>query len=78
MRRRAGYALSELLVAVAIAGLIIGVLTFLNVDYVSLARRATDFTRDQAEMLSGKVREQPLVAIMLAGAAGYLLGRLFR
>jgi hypothetical protein len=38
MRRR-GYALSELLVAVAIAGLIIGTLTFLNVDYISLGRR---------------------------------------
>jgi len=42
MRRRAGYALSELLVAVAIAGLIIGLLTFLNVDYVGLARRVVD------------------------------------
>lgn len=41
MRRR-GYALSELLVAVAIAGLIIGVLTFLNVDYVSFGRRVAD------------------------------------
>jgi hypothetical protein len=44
-RRRAGprgYALSELLVAVAIAGLIIGVLTFLNADYISLGRRVSD------------------------------------
>jgi hypothetical protein len=43
-RRRAprGYALSELLVAVAIAGLIIGVLTFLNVDYITLGRRVSD------------------------------------
>jgi prepilin-type N-terminal cleavage/methylation domain-containing protein len=41
MRRR-GYALSELLVAIAIAGLIIGVLTFLNVDYISLGRRVSD------------------------------------
>lgn len=41
MRRR-GYALSELLVAVAIAGLIVGALTFLNVDYVSLGRRVAD------------------------------------
>ncbi len=41
MRRR-GYALSELLVAVAIAGLIIGTLTFLNVDYISLGRRVAD------------------------------------
>ncbi|HEY1427597.1 MAG TPA: hypothetical protein VGF50_13070 [Caulobacteraceae bacterium] len=44
MRLR-GYALSELLVAVAIAGLIIGVLTFLNVDYVSLGRRVADIGR---------------------------------
>jgi hypothetical protein len=40
--RARGYALSELLVAVAIAGLIIGVLTFLNVDYISLGRRVSD------------------------------------
>jgi hypothetical protein len=39
---RRGYALSELLVAVAIAGLIIGTLTFLNVDYISLGRRVAD------------------------------------
>jgi type II secretory pathway pseudopilin PulG len=41
MRLR-GFALSELLVAVAIAGLIIGVLTFLNVNYVSLGRRVSE------------------------------------
>jgi hypothetical protein len=41
MRTR-GYALSELLVAVAIAGLIIGTLTFLNVDYISLGRRVSN------------------------------------
>jgi prepilin-type N-terminal cleavage/methylation domain-containing protein len=37
-----GFALTELLVAVAIAGLIIGVLTFLNVDYVGLSQRIGD------------------------------------
>ncbi len=42
------------------------------------ARQATDFTRDQAEMISGRVRDQPLVAILVAAAGGYLLGRLFR
>jgi hypothetical protein len=41
MRLR-GYALSELLVAIAIGGLIIGILTFLNVEYVGLARRVSD------------------------------------
>jgi hypothetical protein len=40
--RTRGYALAELLVAVAIAGLIIGTLTFLNVDYVSLGRRVSE------------------------------------
>jgi hypothetical protein len=40
--RLRGFALSELLVAVAIAGLIIGVLTYLNVDYVALSRRIGD------------------------------------
>ena len=43
-----GYALSELLVAVAIAGLIISVLTFLNVDYVGLARRVVDIQHPYA------------------------------
>ena len=42
------------------------------------ARQATDFTRDQAEAISGRVRDQPLVAILVAAAGGYLLGRLFR
>ena len=35
----AGYALSELLVALAVTGLIVSLLTFLNVDYLGLARR---------------------------------------
>jgi hypothetical protein len=44
MRRR-GYALSELLVALAVTGLIVSVLTFLNVDYVGLARRVADIAQ---------------------------------
>jgi prepilin-type N-terminal cleavage/methylation domain-containing protein len=47
MRLR-GFALSELLVAVAIAGLIISVLTFLNVDYIGLARRVVDIQHPYA------------------------------
>lgn len=39
MMKLRGYALSELLVAVAITGLIVGLLTFLDVDYVGFARR---------------------------------------
>jgi len=42
------------------------------------ARQATDFTRDQAEALSGRVRDQPITAVLVAAAAGYLIGRLFR
>jgi ElaB/YqjD/DUF883 family membrane-anchored ribosome-binding protein len=44
----------------------------------SAARQASEFTRDQAEMVSSRVRDQPLVAILVAAAGGYLLGRLFR
>ncbi|HEY1752022.1 MAG TPA: hypothetical protein VGG29_12205 [Caulobacteraceae bacterium] len=40
--RLKGFALAELLVAVAIAGLIVTVLAALNVDYVGLARRVAD------------------------------------
>lgn len=42
------------------------------------ARQASDFTRDQAEALSGRVRDQPIVAVLVAAAGGYLIGRLFR
>ena len=42
------------------------------------ARQATDFTRDQAAALSGRVRDQPITAVLVAAAAGYLIGRLFR
>ena len=42
------------------------------------ARSATDMARDQASAVSGRVREQPLMAILIAGAAGFLIGRLFR
>ncbi|HEX3918866.1 MAG TPA: prepilin-type N-terminal cleavage/methylation domain-containing protein [Caulobacteraceae bacterium] len=41
MRAR-GFALTELLVAVAIGGLIITVLTFLSVEYVGLGQRVSD------------------------------------
>ena len=42
------------------------------------ARQASDMASDQAEMLSDKVRDQPLVAILIAAGAGYLLGRIAR
>ncbi len=39
---------------------------------------AADTVRDQVETVSGKVREQPLLAIMIAAAVGFLLGRAMR
>jgi ElaB/YqjD/DUF883 family membrane-anchored ribosome-binding protein len=42
------------------------------------AHQASDYTKVQAEALSGQVRSQPLVAVLIAAGAGFLLGRLFR
>ena len=42
------------------------------------ARQATDMAWEQKEALSGRVREQPIVAILVAAAAGYLIGRISR
>jgi ElaB/YqjD/DUF883 family membrane-anchored ribosome-binding protein len=39
---------------------------------------AADTVREQAEMVSGKVREQPLISILIAAAIGYVLGRVTR
>lgn len=40
------------------------------------ARRAREFTTDQAEALSERVRDQPLIAILVAAGVGYLIGRI--
>ena len=42
------------------------------------ARQARDMATDQAEMLSDRVRESPVVAILIAAGAGDLLGRIAR
>lgn len=42
------------------------------------ARSASEVAREQAEMVSSRVREQPLMAVLIAAATGYLIGRLFR
>ncbi len=42
------------------------------------ARHAGELAHDQAEALSSRVREMPLAAILIAGACGYLLGRITR
>jgi ElaB/YqjD/DUF883 family membrane-anchored ribosome-binding protein len=41
-------------------------------------RTAGHFTHDQAEAVSSRVRNQPLIALAVAGGVGYLIGRLFR
>ena len=44
-------------------------------QYVQQAR---DMAGDQADQLSEKVRESPLVAVLIASGVGYLLGRIAR
>ena len=44
----------------------------------STARAAADMAQDQAEALSGHVREQPLMALLVAAGVGYLIGRIIR
>ncbi|HEY7577175.1 MAG TPA: hypothetical protein VH855_06235 [Acetobacteraceae bacterium] len=39
---------------------------------------AADTVREQMENVSGRVREQPLLALLIAAAAGYILGRATR
>lgn len=39
---------------------------------------ATEAIRGQTEMVSNKVREQPLLAVTIAAAIGYVLGRATR
>ena len=42
------------------------------------ARQARDMYDDQTEMLSERVRESPIVAVLIATGIGYLLGRIAR
>ena len=39
---------------------------------------AGDTVRQQAEVVAGKVREQPLLAIAIAAGVGWLIGRAMR
>ena len=39
---------------------------------------AADAVRGQAEAMSGRVREQPLLAVLIAAAVGFALGRISR
>ncbi len=40
------------------------------------AQRARAYTEDQADMVSDRVRDQPLIAIGVAAAVGFLFGRI--
>lgn len=42
------------------------------------ARQARAYTAEQADAVAGQVRGRPLIAIALAGAVGYVLGRFIR
>ncbi len=44
----------------------------------SVARQARDYTSGQADEVAEQVRGRPLVAIAIAGAVGYVLGRFVR
>lgn len=39
---------------------------------------ATGVVRDQAKAVSGQVRDQPLIAIAIAAAVGWVIGRVMR
>ena len=42
------------------------------------ARQARDMANDQAEQFSEKVREAPLISVLIAAGVGYLVGRIAR
>jgi ElaB/YqjD/DUF883 family membrane-anchored ribosome-binding protein len=42
------------------------------------ARHAHDIAEDQVEALSGRVREMPITAILIAAAVGFIVGRIAR
>jgi ElaB/YqjD/DUF883 family membrane-anchored ribosome-binding protein len=46
-------------------------------DVAGRANTAIRRGREQVEAVSGQVQERPLLAILVAGGIGYLLGRLF-
>jgi len=39
---------------------------------------ASGVVRDRAQVMSGQVKEKPLIAIMIAAAVGWLIGRAMR
>jgi ElaB/YqjD/DUF883 family membrane-anchored ribosome-binding protein len=47
-------------------------------DAASRAESAMGTMRHQAEMMSDRVREQPIPAMLIAAAIGFVLGRVMR
>lgn len=47
-------------------------------DLAGHAETAMGAMKDQSEMLSGRVRDNPLIAILVAVAVGYAVGRILR
>lgn len=44
----------------------------------SAAQNASGVVREQAEVVSGRVKDAPLIAIMIAAAVGWVFGRVMR
>jgi ElaB/YqjD/DUF883 family membrane-anchored ribosome-binding protein len=44
----------------------------------SAVHSASGVVRDQAQVMSGRVKEQPLTAILIAAAGGWVIGRAMR
>jgi len=42
------------------------------------ARQAGEYTKDKADVVAEQVRGRPLIAVLIAGAVGYVLGRFVR
>jgi ElaB/YqjD/DUF883 family membrane-anchored ribosome-binding protein len=44
----------------------------------SAVHNASGVVRDQAEVVSGRVKEQPLIALLVAATVGWIIGRAMR
>jgi ElaB/YqjD/DUF883 family membrane-anchored ribosome-binding protein len=44
----------------------------------SAVHSASGVVRDQAQVVSGRVKDQPLIAILIAAAVGWIIGRVMR
>nr|WP_294511899.1 hypothetical protein [uncultured Rhodopila sp.] len=44
----------------------------------SAVHSASGVVRDQAQVVSGQVKEQPLIALLIAATVGWIIGRVMR